>query len=473
MKRSSLLFALISTMPFFVSANFLKIRGAVLSEGKGIANVVVTDGSTVVKTDEKGRYSLNLNPSAKYVYVSSPAGYEVATVNSVPLFFVKVDSLKSERVDFMLKKSHADDVNHNMIFWADPQVKKASDVEKLKEAARDLKSFIEVNKPISHVAIGCGDIVFDRLNLFKDHNDVVETVGIPFYEAVGNHDMDYNNRSNDGSKKSFEKVYGPSYYSFNKGKVHYVVLDNVFYLGRDFYYIGYCEEKQLAWLKQDLSFIPKGSTIVVTLHIPTALDSSDIAKFNFENISKSQTNKEALYELLDGYNAHIVSGHMHNTYNVDIRKNIREHILSSVCGSWWYGNVAQDGTPQGYGVFEVRGDSLTWYFKSIGHDKFYQLRYYPLGANKELPNFVTANVWNWSSKWKVYWYEDDVKMGEMERYTGFDPETLSSYANPSNTVPKWVKPMETSHLFRVQPKSKTSNIKIEAIDEFGRSYWSR
>lgn len=473
MKKYALFFILVFLAPFFTNAKSSKIGGVVISDGKGVANVVVTDGYTLVKTDMAGRYSLEINQSAKFIYITSPAGYEVAVKNSVPHFFVRIDSLKNESADFILEKSRLGDINHNMIFWADPQVKKASDVEKLKDAAQDLKSFVEHNKSIPHIAIGCGDIVFDRLNLFKDHNDVVGTVGIPFYEAVGNHDMDYNHRSNDGSKKSFEEVYGPNYYSFNKGKVHYVVLDNVFYLGRDFYYIGYLEEKQLAWLKQDLSFVPKGSTVVLTLHVPTALDSSDIAKFNFDNINKSQANKEALYELLDGYNAHIVSGHMHNTYNVEVRKNIREHIHSSVCGSWWYGNVAQDGTPKGYGVFEVRGDSLTWYFKSIGYDKSYQLRYYPLGSNKELPNFVTANVWNWSSKWKVYWYEDDVKMGEMERYTGLDPETLSSYSNASNAVPKWVKPVATGHLFKATPKSKTSNIKIEAIDEFGRSFWSR
>lgn len=473
MKYSALLLTIILLLPFAVNAESITVKGRVLSNSIGIGNVVVTDGFGVTKTDKKGRYSLELNSSAKFIYISTPSGYEVASVNSVPQYFVRVDSLKSVKVNFYLQKSRIDDIRHTTIFWADPQVKKPGDVEQLKEAVQDLKMFVSSKSEVSHFAVGCGDIVFDRLNLFKAHNDIVADVAIPFYEAVGNHDMDYDNRSNDGSKRSFEAVYGPTYYSFNKGLVHYVVLDNVFYLGRDFYYIGYLEEKQLTWLKQDLSFVPKGSTIVVTLHIPTALDSDDIAKFNFENINKSQANKEALYALLAGYDVHIISGHMHNTINVSIGKNMIEHIHSSVCGSWWYGAVAQDGTPKGYGVFEVNGRSVSWYFKSIGYDRSYQLRLYPVGTNKELPDYVTANVWNWSSGWKVYWYEDGVRMGEMERYSGFDPETLASYANPANAVPKWVKPVITGHLFKAKPKSASSKVTVEAVDEFGNSYWNR
>ena len=32
-------------------------------------------------------------------------------------------------------------------------------------------------------------------------------------------------------------MFGPTYYSFDRGRVHYVVLDNVFYLSRG--YVGY------------------------------------------------------------------------------------------------------------------------------------------------------------------------------------------------------------------------------------------
>lgn len=449
------------------------IGGRVMSSGKGVADVAVSDGFNVVKTNSKGWYTLDLNPLAKFVFISVPSGYDVLTINSVPQFYKPIGSKERKAVDFDLKISNLNEEKYRFIVWADPQVKRPEDLERLKVAANDLLNFKKQDSLPALFAMGCGDIVFDRLNLFGEHNNIVSVTGLPFFQAKGNHDMDYNNRSAELSDNSFGKVYGPSYYSFNKGKVHYVVLDNVFYLGRDFYYIGYLDERQLSWLQKDLSYIAKGSTVVVNQHIPSALDSSDVARFSFDNITKSQTNKKALYDILKDYKAHIVSGHMHNTYNVNIGNGIVERVHSSVCGSWWYGDVAQDGTPYGYGVATVMKDSIYWQFKAVGHDLSYQVKMYPAGANSEQPGYITANVWNWSTDWQVYWYEDGVRMGKMERYSGFDPSTLDSYANAKNRVPKWVKPEKTSHLFRAVPVNINAKISVEAIDCRGVSYWAK
>ena len=29
-------------------------------------------------------------------------------------------------------------------------------------------------------------------------------------------------------------------------------------------------------------------------------------------------------------------------------------------------------------------------------------------------------VWNWDEQWKVEWYENGKRMGEMQRYKGYD-----------------------------------------------------
>lgn len=449
------------------------ISGKVSSNGRGISGVVVSDGYSVVKTSSNGKFSMNISPDARFVFVSCPAGYEVPTLNSVPQFYKKVEHPNHKSYDFELTKLAKSDARYRLIVWADPQVKRPSDLVQLRDAAEDLKKLIASDTTNQYIAVGCGDIVFDRLNLFKEHNDAVSKVGIPFYQTIGNHDLDYGQRSNDLSKQSFEDVYGPRYYSFNRGKIHYVVLDNVFNLGHSFYYIGYLEEQQMRWLEKDLAFVPQGSSVVVSLHIPTAVDSADVESFSFENITNSQSNNCALYSLLKGYRAHIISGHMHNTINVNISKDLVERIHSSVCGSWWYGKVAQDGTPNGYGVATIVGDSITWQFKAIGYPIGYQLRCYNVGENKEQPNFITANVWNWNSSWKVYWYEDGIKMGEMEQYKGYDVETLRSYENIDNHVPKWVKPVSTSHLFRAKPINSNAKVTVEAIDEYGNRFWSR
>ena len=74
-------------------------------------------------------------------------------------------------------------------------------------------------------------------------------VGIPFFQVIGNHDMNLDSRTDDYSARTFSDLFGPTYYSFNRGEVHYVVLDDVFFLGTSKKYIGYISEKQFAWLE--------------------------------------------------------------------------------------------------------------------------------------------------------------------------------------------------------------------------------
>lgn len=50
-----------------------------------------------------------------------------------------------------------------------------------------------------------------------------------------------------------------------------------------------------------------------------------------------------------------------------------------MCGSWWSGTICPDGTPNGYAAYEIRGEEVTWRYKSTGFDLSHQLRVYPRG----------------------------------------------------------------------------------------------
>lgn len=63
--------------------------GKVLSGGKGVANVPVTDGTQIVLTDNKGRYSMTSTSDAEYIYITLPDGYDVPMKGKVPVFFQK------------------------------------------------------------------------------------------------------------------------------------------------------------------------------------------------------------------------------------------------------------------------------------------------------------------------------------------------------------------------------------------------
>ena len=48
---------------------------------------------------------------------------------------------------------------------------------------------------------------------------------------------------------------GPTWYSFNRGKAHYIVLDNVFYYSDCYNYMVYISEKLFMWLELDLGSV--------------------------------------------------------------------------------------------------------------------------------------------------------------------------------------------------------------------------
>ena len=94
--------------------------------------------------------------------------------------------------------------------------------------------------------------------------------------------------------------------------------------------------------------IPKENPLVVFLHIPSF---SQVVEYNpGRDINKeSVVNRAAaLYQILEGYQVHLISGHVHwNENNVD--GNIFEHNTGAISGAWWSGDICYDGTPKGYG----------------------------------------------------------------------------------------------------------------------------
>ncbi|MFV0592133.1 MAG: calcineurin-like phosphoesterase C-terminal domain-containing protein [Draconibacterium sp.] len=471
MKRNILLLSLLSLALYSSAVNFI-IKGSVSCNGKGIAGVPVTDGYSVCLTNNKGQYLLNADSKSRFVYISSPAGYMVETDNSVPRFFhaLSSDSELNGKIDFQLKHAPTDDTKHGFIVWADPQVKTIDEAQQAKEVAGDVKKLLQKYDGVSFHGLGCGDIVADNPSLYDSIKNMLSPLQIPFYQAIGNHDLYYDSRSNEASRNVYESNFGPDYYSFNRGDIHYVVLNDVFYIGRDYFYIGYLPETQLSWLEKDLSFVEEGKTVVLVLHIPTALDEQDIKQFSYPNISKSLSNKKALYKILEPFNAHIISGHMHVSNNLVVSPTLFEHNVSSVCGAWWQGPFAQDGTPKGYAVFEADGPNLSWYFKSAGFDKGHQFNTYSIDENPEQSGFITVNIWNWDPEWKVFWYENGEKMGEMEQYEGRDPATTKAYADKEKLDYKWLTSANTKHMFRAKPQSPSAKITVEVIDRFGNVY---
>ncbi len=450
----------------------VNISGKVSSGGKGLAKVAVSDGYNVVHTAADGTYRFASHYNAEHVFLSIPSGYEIPHQKGIAQFYQTIDkNAQQQRADFVLNAIPQGDDKHAFIVWGDTQIQGKGEAKQLISiSAPDTKATIATlgAQPVFGIAVG--DLVFDHFELFPDYKKAVEVTGIPYYQLIGNHDQDYTARTDDGSQVTFKQNFGPTYYSFNRGKIHYVVLDNVFFIGLAHQYIGYLAENQFAWLEKDLQNVPKGSTLVVSLHIPVYNKISDTGDAKEEKLGSMTSNREALFAMLKDYKVHFMTGHTHYNENWE-KDNMMEHNHGTVCGAWWSGPICGDGTPSGYAVYQVNGNDISWDYKSVGFDKDHQLTIHTKGAIPEKPTEVAANVWNWDPKWKIEWMEDGQAKGEMTQYIGLDPQAVALYKGAE--IPqhhKWVEPVTTDHLFLATPSPSAKEITVKATDRFGIVY---
>lgn len=434
-----------------------KIKGRIRSKGRGLQGVVVSDGYTVMATDKKGRFEFEVHPDAVTFFISTPAGYAFLQEESISRHYSQLSGINFKKeIKFNLEKLDKDDNEHEFFIWADPQVKNKKDVEKLMtQTLPDMQQMIAKSGDgaLLH-GITVGDIVWDELKLFEDYSKAVAQMNIPFFQCLGNHDMDYRKGGDETSDDTFQQTFGPTYYSFNRGQVHYVVMDNVRYLGKDRQYDGFIQQHQLNWLQKDLSFVPMDKLIVLCVHIP---------------IHKHTKNNDALYALLKDRNVHIMSGHTHYHQNI-VTDNIYEHNHGTVCGAWWTGDICEDGTPNGYAIYKVKGTRLSWLYKATGKDSSYQMKTYLSNADDQ-NKLLQVNIWNHDAQWKTAYIVDGVNKGELTQYEGMDPDAYNNMLGPDKPKPRgFAEPKNTRHLFKALIPASAHEVIVHTFDPFGNKF---
>lgn len=449
----------------------IRIRGRVTTGGTGLYRVVVSDGKSVAITNSSGEFELNSSTDREFVFVTIPAGFQIKKLaNGSADFFKKIDKTKTDQnLYFDLDKISTSDENHHFLLLSDTQIQNDYEANQLLTvAAPDVKKTIQAINDLNIFGIGCGDLVFDRFELFKEYNQSIQLYDVPFFQVIGNHDMDFGVRSDEWSNQTFKGHFGPTYYSWNRGEVHYVVLDDVFYLGTSSKYIGYIPEEQLAWLEQDLAQVEKGKTVVVALHIPTFTGA--VNRYPDRDVlGGTVSNREHLYSLLEGYQAHLLSGHTHFNDNM-ISGHVYEHCHGTVCGAWWSGPICFDGTPNGYAIYEAKGSELRWKYKGTGMDVNEQFRVYDKGYHPDYPEAMSLNCWNYDPAWEISWYENGIKKGAPEKILAMDPWSMELHTGPALPARReWVEPQLNDHMFFFKPGS-LENLVVEAKDRFGNVY---
>lgn len=448
----------------------VRVTGRITAGGRGLAKVALSDGRSVVPTDRDGRFALVADGSRPFVSVSVPSGYALPThpTGTTRCFQRLVPNARGEMAMTLdLTPIPDGDDHHGFVVLADIQTQNGDDMSWFRrDAVPDVVHTVRGLGGVPVFGVGDGDIMWDHLELYADYEAAVKEIGIPFVQVVGNHDLDMPAQSRASAITTFEQRFGPRYYSFNRGQVHYVVLDDVFYYGGG--YLGYVDDDQLAWLAADLALVERGSPVVVFAHIPLMNAFGD--RVGRSSIGTSVANRDAAYRILGDYQTLILTGHIHEN-ETSTTGTIHERNLGAVCGGWWTGPICYDGTPMGYGVYEAKGREIKGRYQATGHGADHQMRLYRTGADPKAPDEFVANVWSYEPGWKVVWYEEGEPRGSMARRVGFDPLSIQLHLGDKLPVNRpFVDPVPTGHLFYAKASEGAREIRVEATDRFGRTF---
>jgi len=454
------------------------------SAGEPWVGLVVTDGLQCVKTDENGCFAMNSNlETSGFVYLSIPADAAIPVKNGIPQTYKRIPRhVKAVEVQFVLDRQPVAD-DYTVLMIADPQVKTFG-VDGSMEAwhdsvAPDAEAFrASRNEPV--YCVNLGDLVYNLMAAYDDYLDGAAQIKCPTFNVIGNHDYDQGTMfETEQGNVFYESYVGPTHYSFDLGNFHYLVFNDIIYdrkspTGR--YYYG-LDERTLAWVKADLANVPKDKVLITCSHhnpFKTPSDSPYGSHNAFSLNYKEYLSLFSQYKAVYAWNGH---NHTNFYYNYDGKDtslgapNIQCISVARCTGALRLNReLAAKGEPQGYMVMEVRGDSLSWYYKGVGTGKEIQMRGY--SPEKTGDATVKVNIWNWSEGWSTpEWYENGVKVADMALTKGFDPAYQEIYNTVTNkTTRKYCKPSEKACIFAVTPTSGVRSGEIRVTDLFGNVY---
>ncbi|MEM8595757.1 MAG: calcineurin-like phosphoesterase family protein [Pseudomonadota bacterium] len=365
----------------------------------GLSGVAVSNGREVVLTDSAGAWALPAVGDMN-VFVTKPAGFATPLspdmvpqfayihkeAGSPPLRFggIAPTGPLPGAINFPLVRDGTGD-RFDCLVFGDPQPYSNRELGYVRETAGRMLASRDMSA--TECLLFEGDVMGDDLSLYPRFRMLMAQGATPQYYVAGNHDLDFDAETDAHSFDTFRREWGPEYYSFDIGQVHFVVLDNVRYPcngvdphpfcapdGRPTYN-GVIHDRQLAWLEADLAVVPADKLIVLNAHIPF-VSFSDMAG------AKSQTdNLAALYAIIGDRPALGLSGHTHTVEQIlpgDLYAGweantgtgpapFHQIVTGALSGSWWAGDLNDRGVPHGMqrqgaprGYYEISFDGAAY-----------------------------------------------------------------------------------------------------------------
>ncbi|MCM1348897.1 MAG: calcineurin-like phosphoesterase family protein [Firmicutes bacterium] len=498
-------------------------------DGKGVANIPVSDGFDIVLTDSEGIYQLKSKKELGYVFYTLPSNYEASANGILPRIYetTKLGENDAERIDFQVNPVNGQE-KYKILFLGDMHLAdRTGDLAQFAEFTADINKYKATHSSEKIYAITLGDMTWDIYwysrkygldEYVKTMNDQVKNLQV--FHTIGNHDNDYKATSNFEAKAKYRSTISPNYYSFNIGGVHYVVLDDIDcskYDGTESRnYSKIVPQEQLEWLSRDLAFVDKSTPLIIMMHAQVFKPNAN----GTPRIDQDANNAQRMFRILSGRRVHFVTGHTHVSYTFNPSdlasliggENYYEHNTAAVCSSWWWSghltpgcHISLDGAPGGYAIWDINGSNIEWVYKATNADETYQLRSYDLNnvsfSLNDVPNMpsnlsasakakylqycnaypanknneVLLNIWNWNSKWTITVTTETGRNLAVERVTTFDPLHIAALSvkrfNSASitSAPNFI--TETlHHFFKVKAPDADTDLNITVKDEFGNTW---
>ena len=222
---------------------------------KVLPGVSVSDGLNVMQTDKDGKFELSGHANARFIYITLPGGYRTNT------YYLRITE-GMDSYDFGLQpanpRSVKPDGTHRFIHISDTHMFDSyrTALDGYAASSKDLRDYVE-NEDIAFL-MHTGDIAREGFASYKDflNNENMPTSQV-FY-SIGNHDLG----SGKYGEESFENHFGPAYYSFEVGNIHYIVTPMPGGDGKP----DFTQERIGQWLKNDLKYVPADKPIISFNH---------------------------------------------------------------------------------------------------------------------------------------------------------------------------------------------------------------
>ncbi|WP_229738507.1 calcineurin-like phosphoesterase C-terminal domain-containing protein [Parapedobacter pyrenivorans] len=469
----------------------------------GVAGVSVSNGVQVAVTNASGHYELPVGLD-NIIFVIKPSGYTIPTdAHNLPKFYhihkpqgsptlkyggVAPTGRLPKSVDFPLIQ-HVEPTDFTALIFGDPQAYTEQEI------AYFAKGVVAELEGVANIAFGLslGDLVGDRLTLHNPYIKAVAKVGIPWYNLMGNHDMDYDAPADSLADETFEASFGPANYAFNYGNAHFIVLDDILYPdprdGKGYW--GGFRKDQLDFVENNLKHVSKDKLIVLAFHIPLQHTDEDA----FRN-----ADRQRLFDLLRDFpNTLSMSAHSHlqrqNFYGREDgwRQDTPHHEYNAgtTSGDWYSGvsnalgvpaSTMRDGTPKGYAFLRINGNQYTIDYKVAGEPDSLQINlFHPkvVAQGRGTQAGIFANFFMGHEGNTVEYRIGDGDWRPMHYVEAPDPAFLSQLfqwdmadelvpgRRPSNAV-------NSKHLWRGNIMTNLPvgehRIEVRATDMFGRTF---